>query len=209
MLSKLFANVNPTLLRNLVIFHTLIIALSNWLVNYKFNAFGFVLAYAAFTFPLVVVATDLTVRLVGKDTGRIVVGLSFIPAILASMIVIKLTGAPTHVALRIGAASGLAYLFSTLLDVYVFQYFREKYNQWWIAPTLSSVVATIIDTYTFFGAAFWRNIGSKFEHNWVEVATNHIIVKMVVSLCVILPAYGILLNYLQKRLQQTTEAQTN
>ena len=209
MFDKLFTSVNPTLLRKLVIFHTVIIALSNWLVNFKFQVAGFTLAYAAFTFPLVVVATDLTVRLVGKEMGRMVVGLSFIPAIIASILVILLSGAPTHVALRIGAASGIAYLLSTLLDVYVFQYFREKYQQWWIAPTLSSVVATIIDTYAFFGAAFWKNVGSKFEHNWPEVATNHILVKMVVSLCVILPAYGILLNYLQKRLQQNTEAQTN
>ena len=104
-----------------------------------------------------------------------------------------------HVALRIGVASGLAYLVSTMLDVYVFQYFRDRYNQWWIAPTLSSVAATVIDTYTFFGAAFWQNVGSKFEHNWVEVATNHIVVKMIVSLFVILPAYGILLSYLQKK----------
>lgn len=202
MFDKLFTSVNPTLLRNLVIFHTVIIALSNWLVNFKFQVAGFTLAYAAFTFPLVVVATDLTVRLVGKEMGRMVVGLSFIPAIIASILVILLSGAPTHVALRIGAASGIAYLLSTLLDVYVFQYFREKYQQWWIAPTLSSVVATIIDTYAFFGAAFWKNVGSKFEHNWPEVATNHILVKMVVSLCVILPAYGVLLNYLQKKLNK-------
>lgn len=208
MFTKSLSEVNPVLLRNLVIFHTVIIALSNWLVNFKFQVVGFTLAYAAFTFPLVVVATDLTVRLVGKELGRLVVGLSFIPAIIASVIVILLSGAPTHVAVRIGAASGIAYLLSTLLDVYVFQYFREKYQQWWIAPTLSSIVATIIDTYAFFGAAFWKNVGSKFEHNWPEVATNHILVKMVVSLCVILPAYGVLLSYLQKKLQRNTE-QTN
>jgi uncharacterized integral membrane protein (TIGR00697 family) len=209
MFTKLWSDANPILLRNLVIFHTLIIALSNWLVNFKFQALGFTLAYAAFTFPLVVVATDLTVRLVGKELGRLVVGVSFIPAIIASIIVISLSGAPTHVALRIGAASGIAYLLGTLLDVYVFQYFREKYQQWWIAPTFSSIVATIIDTYAFFGAAFWRNVGSKFEHTWPEVATNHIFVKMFVSLCVILPAYGVLLNYLQKRLQTKTETQPN
>ena len=205
MLSTLFTSVNPVLLRNLIIFHTLVIATSNWLVNYKFQIFNHTLAFAAFTFPLVVVATDLTVRLVGKELGRLVVGLSFIPAIIASILVIKLTGAPTYVALRIGAASGLAYLLSTLLDVYVFQYFREKFTQWWIAPTLSSIAATIIDTYAFFGAAFYKNVGSKFEHNWPEVATNHIVVKMVVSLCVILPAYGVLLNYLQKQISKQAE----
>lgn len=201
MLEKLLPGLDRSTAYKLVAFHTLIIALSNWLVTYKFVAFGHTLAYAAFTFPLVVVATDLTVRLIGKQMGRAVVGLSFIPAIIASILVIMATGAPTNVALRIGFASGFAYLVSTMLDVYVFQYFREKYQAWFIAPTLSSIFATIIDTYAFFGAAFWKNVGSKFEHNWPEVASNHIVVKMVVSLFVILPIYGILLNYLMKKVE--------
>lgn len=199
MLDRLLPGLDKSMAYKLVAFHTLIIAVSNWLVTYKFQFMGFTLAWAAFTFPLVVVASDLTVRMIGKEMGRAVVGLSFVPAIIASILVIIASGAPQHVAYRIGVASGVAYLVSTLLDVYVFQYFREKYQQWWIAPTLSSVVATVLDTYTFFAAAFYKNVGSKFEHNWPEVATNHIFVKMVVSLLVILPAYGVLLNYLQKR----------
>ena len=123
----------------------------------------------------------------------------------SSIGVVLLEGAPESVALRIGFASATAYLVGTLLDVYVFQYFRERYQQWWIAPTLSSIFATIIDTYAFFGAAFWKNVGSKFEHNWVDVATNHIVVKMVVSLLVILPAYGVLLNWLQKKLNNQAD----
>ena len=206
MLTKLFNNVDRSLAVRLVLFHTFIIALSNWLVTYKFTVFGHVLALAAFTFPLVVVASDLTVRMVGKEMGRLVVGLSFIPAIAASIAIIMISGAPQHVAIRIGIASGLAYLVSTLLDVYVFQYFREKYTQWWIAPTLSSVVATVLDTYTFFGAAFWKNVGSKFEHNWLDVATNHIVIKMFVSLLVILPAYGVLLNFMMKKINKLNQA---
>lgn len=209
MLDRLLAGVERSLAYKLMLAHIIIIAISNYIVQFKIDVFGHPLAIAAFTFPLVVVLTDLTVRMLGKQTGRAVISLAFIPAIIVSMAVVKLGGAPDSVAFRIGLGSGMAYFVSNLLDVYVFQYFREKYQQWWIAPTLSSVVATIIDTYAFFGAAFWKNVGSKFEHNWPEVATNHILVKMVVSLCVILPAYGILLNYLQKRLQQNTEAQTN
>lgn len=202
MLSRLLPGLDRSLALKLVAFHTFIIALSNWLVTYKLTIFGHPLAYAAFTFPLVVVATDLTVRLVGKEMGRAVVGLSFIPAILASVAVIAATGAPSSVALRIGFASGLAYLLSTMLDVYVFQYFREKYQAWFIAPTLSSVFATIIDTYAFFGAAFWQGADEFMRNNWHIVATNHIVVKMLVSLLVILPIYGILLNQLMRRLNR-------
>lgn len=201
MLDKLLPGMDRSLAFKLVAFHTFIIALSNWLVTFKFTIFGHPLAYAAFTFPLVVVATDLTVRLIGKEMGRAVVGLSFVPAIIVSILVIMATGAPTSVALRIGVASGLAYLISTLLDVYVFQYFREKYNAWFVAPTLSSIFATIIDTYTFFGAAFYKGADEFMRNNWHIVATNHIVTKIIVSLLVILPLYGILLNYLMNKLK--------
>lgn len=205
MISKLLAGVDKGLAYKLVAFHTFIIALSNWLVTFKFELFGHVLAAAAFTFPLVVVATDLTVRMIGKELGRAVVGLSFIPAIIASILVILWSGAPQHVALRIGFASGLAYLVSTLLDVYVFQYFREKFNQWWIAPTLSSVVSTFLDTYVFFFTAFAYGANEFMAANWHIVATNNSISKVIVSLLVILPAYGVLLNHLQKRLEKKEE----
>ena len=182
--------------------HIVIIAISNYIVQFKFDIFGHPLAAAAFTFPLVVVLTDLTVRLLGKQTGRAVINLAFIPAILVSIAVVKLGGAPDSVAFRIGLGSGLAYFLSNLLDVYVFQYFREKYKTWWIAPTLSSVVSTFIDTYVFFFAAFAYGANEFMAANWHIVATNNSISKVIVSLLVILPVYGILLNYLQGRVNK-------
>jgi uncharacterized PurR-regulated membrane protein YhhQ (DUF165 family) len=204
MLDRLFPGLDRSLALKLVGFHTFIIALSNWLVTFKFTIFDHTLAYAAFTFPLVVVATDLTVRLIGKDMGRAVVGLSFIPAIIASILVVYAGGAPASVAFRIGLGSGMAYLVSTMLDVYVFQYLREKYTAWFIAPALSSIISNIIDTYTFFGTAFAGGADEFMAANWHIVATNHIITKIIVSLLVILPAYGVLLNYIQKKLHTET-----
>jgi uncharacterized integral membrane protein (TIGR00697 family) len=200
MLDRFLPGVDRALVLKLVAFHTFVIAISNWLVQYKFGFFGHPIAVSAFTFPLVVVATDLTVRMVGKTTGRAVVALSFIPAIVASILVVLASGAPSSVALRIGFGSGLAYFIGTLLDVYVFQYFRERYNSWWIAPTLSSIVTTIVDTYTFFGTAFYKSANAFMAANWHIVATNHIIIKVLVGLLVIIPAYGVLLNYIQKKL---------
>ena len=200
MLDRFLPGVDRILVLKLVAFHTFVIAISNWLVQYKFGFFGHPIAVSAFTFPLVVVATDLTVRMVGKTTGRAVVALSFIPAIIASILVVLASGAPSSVALRIGFGSGLAYFIGTLLDVYVFQYFREKYNSWWIAPTLSSIVTTIVDTYTFFSTAFYNSANAFMAANWHIVATNHIIIKVLVGLLVVIPAYGVLLNYMQKKL---------
>jgi uncharacterized PurR-regulated membrane protein YhhQ (DUF165 family) len=162
--------------------------------------FGNPLSIAAFTFPLVVVLTDLTVRLLGKQTGRAVIALAFIPAIIVSILIVLAGGAPESVAFRIGLGSGMAYFVSNLLDVYVFQYFREKYQTWWIAPTLSSIVSTFIDTFTFFGVAFAGGADEFMRDNWHIVATNNSISKIIVSLIVILPAYGVVLNFMQKKI---------
>jgi len=200
MLDKILGGVDRNLAYKLMALHIIIIAISNYIVQFKINIFGNPLALAAFTFPLVVVLTDLTVRLLGKQTGRAVIALAFIPAILVSMLVVKLGGAPDSVAFRLGLGSGVAYFLSNLLDVYVFQYFREKYTSWWIAPTLSSIVSTFLDTYVFFFTAFAYGANEFMAANWHIVATNNSISKVLVSLLIILPAYGVLLNYLQKKL---------
>ena len=201
MFTKLLENVDKTLVRNLVILHTLVIAVSNYLVTIRFNVFPgadlplfgeFPLAAAAFTFPIVVVATDLTVRLVGKAAGRAVVAMAIIPAIVASVLVLLSLG-DEH-AYRVGIASGTAYAVGTMLDVYVFQHIREKYTDaWWLAPAVSTIAANIIDTYTFFYTAFY-------PAPWVSaVAFNNTLTKIVVGLIVFLPAYGMLLSYLRNK----------
>jgi uncharacterized PurR-regulated membrane protein YhhQ (DUF165 family) len=207
MFDRILAGVDRTLAYKLMLLHIIIIAVSNYIVQFKIDVFGNPLALAAFTFPLVVVLTDLTVRLLGKQTGRAVITLAFIPAVVVSMIVVKVGGAPDSVAIRIGLGSGVAYFLSNLLDVYVFQYFREKYNTWWIAPALSSIVSTFLDTYVFFFTAFAYGANEFMAANWHIVATNNSISKVIVSLLVILPAYGLLLNHLQHKMENKQEAE--
>jgi len=201
MLDRILQGADRALALKLMAAHVVIIALSNYIVQFKFNILGHPLAAAAFTFPLVVVLTDLTVRLIGKETGRAVINLAFIPAILVSMAVVKLGGAPDTVAVRIGLGSGIAYFISNLLDVYVFQYFRERFSSWWIAPALSCVVSTFIDTYVFFFTAFAYGANEFMAANWHIVATNNSWAKILVSLLVILPSYGLLLNWLQNKVK--------
>jgi uncharacterized PurR-regulated membrane protein YhhQ (DUF165 family) len=202
MLDKILNGVDRALAIKLMLFHIVVIAISNYLVQFKFELVGYPIAWAALTFPLVVVATDLTVRMVGKQMGRAVIALAFIPAIIVSMIVVYAGGAPSSVAMRIGLGSGVAYFLSNLLDVYVFQYIREKYATWWYAPAISAVVSTFLDTYVFFFTAFAYGANEFMAANWHIVATNNSISKVLVSLLVILPAYGLLLNQLQKRLNK-------
>jgi uncharacterized integral membrane protein (TIGR00697 family) len=202
MISKLLEGVDKMLVAKLVAFHTLVIAVSNYLVTHTFELAGHPLTYAAFTFPLVIVATDLTVRLLGKEVGRAVVAFSYIPAVVVSILVILLEGAPSSVAFRIGFASGTAYLIGTLLDVYVFQYVRERLTGWYWAPALSTVVANFIDTYTFFYVGFANGADQFMADNWHVVAWNQTLTKLVIGLVIFLPAYGVLLAYLKKRLQK-------
>jgi len=203
MFKTLLEGVDRALATKLVILHTLVIAVSNYLVTIRFDLFpgadlplfgSFPLAAAAFTFPIVVVATDLTVRMVGKEAGRVVVAMAIVPAIVASVLVLLALG-DEH-AYRVGIASGTAYAVGTMLDVYVFQHIREKYTEaWWAAPAISTVAANIIDTYTFFYTAFY-------PAPWVaDVAQNNTLTKIVVGLVVFLPAYGVLLSYLRNKFE--------
>jgi len=200
MLSKFFDGVDKMVVARLVLFHTAVIAISNYLVSINFDLFGHPLTAAAFTFPLVIVATDLTVRLIGKTAGRAVVALSYIPAVVVSVAVILWSGAPESVAYRIGFASGSAYLVGTMLDVYVFQWVRERFTAWFYAPALSMIAANFIDTYTFFYVGFANGADEFMAANWDTVALNQAITKLVIGWIVFLPAYGVLLNIIQKKI---------
>jgi queuosine precursor transporter len=195
-----FKDVDRSMLMKLVILHVAVIVVSNALVGIPVEIFGVKLTWAAFTFPLVVIATDLTVRLLGKQIARSTIAVAYPFAIIGSIAVVLLEGAPTSVALRIGFASATAYAIGTMLDVYVFQHIREKWsNNWWLAPAVSTVAANIIDTYTFFFTAFSGSANEYMAANWMEIAGSQTILKIFVGLIIFLPAYGVLLNHLQKK----------
>jgi hypothetical protein len=195
-----FKDVDRSMLLKLVILHVAVIVVSNALVGIPVEIFGVKLTWAAFTFPLVVIATDLTVRLLGKQIARSTIAVAYPFAIIGSIAVVLLEGAPTSVALRIGFASATAYAIGTMLDVYVFQHIREKWsNNWWLAPAVSTVAANIIDTYTFFFTAFSGSANEYMAANWMEIAGSQTVLKIFVGLIIFLPAYGVLLNQLQKK----------
>ena len=122
----MFKNVDKSMLLKLVALHVIVITVSNALVAIPVEILGVKLTWAAFTFPLVVIATDLTVRLLGKQIARQTIAAAYPLAIIGSIAVVLAEGAPTSVAVRIGFASATAYAIGTMLDVYVFQYIRES-----------------------------------------------------------------------------------
>jgi len=186
-----FENVNKKLLAGLVVLHLAIIALSNWAVQFGGTIWltDLQFTWGMFTFPFIVVATDLTVRLTDKYTARGVVAIAFIPAIIISSWI----ATP-----MIGFASAFAYLLGQFLDISVFQRIRERLtDMWWVAPAISTVFANILDTYAFFWAAFAYSDDPFMSANWLEIASVDVVFKIVISFVMFLPIYGMLLSYLR------------
>ena len=188
--------VDRSLLWKLVLTHLVIIAASNYIVQFSGMIFGYHFTWAMFIFPLVVIATDLTIRLTNKYQARMVVAIAFIPAIFISSYI----ATP-----MIGFASALAYLVGQLFDVSVFQKIREAFTErWWVAPAVSTFVANIVDTYLFFWAAFAHGNDEFMVANWLAIATVDVIFKIIVSFVMFLPIYGVLLRYLRTRMEVGT-----
>ena len=55
-------NLDRALVTKMAIFHIVVIALANYTVQFTGSFMGYHFTYAMFVFPLVILATDLTVR---------------------------------------------------------------------------------------------------------------------------------------------------
>ena len=193
-----------TALACLVAFHVLIVIASNYLVQLPFTLFGFHTTWGAFSFPFIFLASDLTVRLLGKDTARRVITRVMLPALLVSYGVSVLfqegafrgfeaLGQFNSFVLRISLASFAAYVLGQLLDIQVFDRLRQL-RQWWIAPCASMILGNLVDTFVFFSVAFWRSSNDFMAANWIEIAAVDYVIKVAICIMLFVPLYGMLLN---------------
>jgi uncharacterized PurR-regulated membrane protein YhhQ (DUF165 family) len=188
-----FMDLNRKLIAYLVLGHCFIIAISNYLVQFPINIFGLDYTIGTFTFPIIVLATDLTVRLSNATNARKVIGYAFIPAFIISYIFADF---------RIAIASVLAYSIGQLLDVFVFSKVRDRVGDdgfnlssyWYLAPVVSTFFAQLIDTYLFYGVAFYNSADDFMRENWDLIAFNDFILKLVVCYLAFLPIYVLILN---------------
>jgi uncharacterized integral membrane protein (TIGR00697 family) len=129
-----------------------LVVASNILV--QFVIAGGLLTWGAFTYPLTFLLIDLTNRSLGPRAARVVVLWGFVTGVLCSLIGSQLEIAPGVMAvpLRVAVASGMAFLAAQLLDVAIFNRFRDR--EWWRAPLTSTFVSSSLDTLIFFGLAF-------------------------------------------------------
>ena len=128
-------------LRWLVFFHILVIAASNYLVQFPFsvtlpNGFEVHSTWGALSFPFIFLATDLTVRIFGQSLARRIIFFVMFPALLVSYAfsVLFQEGAWTGWSalavfvmpvFRIALASFAAYAVGQILDIVVFNRLRQ------------------------------------------------------------------------------------
>ncbi|SDR28795.1 hypothetical protein SAMN04515695_4137 [Pseudovibrio sp. Tun.PSC04-5.I4] len=128
---------------------TVVVVASNYLVQFPVQGMigavnlADLLTWGAFTYPVAFLVTDLINRQFGPAAARKVVYAGFAVAVVLSVVL----ATP-----RIAIASGSAFLVAQLLDVTVFNRFRE--GRWWKAPVISSTLGTMLDTALFFSLAF-------------------------------------------------------
>jgi len=194
----------------LVLFHLVIIASSNYLVQIPFTVFGLHTTWGAFTFPFIFLATDLTVRIFGAGLARKIIFYVMLPSLVVSYLLsvvfyegqfqglAPLSELNMFVA-RIAIASFMAYLLGQIMDVHVFNRLRQM-KQWWVAPTASTLFGNALDTVAFFGIAFYQSPDPFMAQHWTEIALVDYGFKLVISLGLFVPMYGVLLNYLIRKL---------
>lgn len=196
----------------LVGFHILIVASSNYLVQFPITVFGFKATWGAFTFPFIFLATDLTVRLFGARLGRRIIFYAMFPALVVSYLITvgfrngNWLGFDSFLSFdlfvaRIAIASFSAYVVGQILDVFVFNKLRQ-HKQWWHAPLASGIFGNFMDTLVFFFIAFYKTSDTYLAENLVEIATVDYIFKITINALFFLPLYKVVLDQVTKRLQQ-------
>ena len=200
-------------LRWLVFFHILVIAASNYLVQFPFsvtlpNGFEVHSTWGALSFPFIFLATDLTVRIFGQSLARRIIFFVMFPALLVSYAfsVLFQEGAWTGWSalavfvmpvFRIALASFAAYV--------VFNRLRQL-KSWWIAPAASTFAGNAVDTVLFFSIAFAGSSDAFMAANWPHIAFVDYLFKLVIGTLFFLPAYGLILNILTRKLTTLHQA---
>tara|TARA_Y100000590_G_scaffold320853_1_gene363221 strand:+ start:533 stop:1120 length:588 start_codon:yes stop_codon:yes gene_type:complete len=168
----------------------LIVALSNYLVQFPINHFGLknILTYGAFSYPVAFLITDLTNRKYGKSSAKKIVYLGFLLGVFLTLYIS--TNYSDLISIRIAFGSGVAFLVAQLVDVHIFDKLRKKI--WFVAPLSSSLLGSTIDTFLFFSISFYGT-----SVNWITLSFGDLCVKVFVSLIMLIP-FRISISYIQE-----------
>ncbi len=171
-----------------------VVLVSNFLVQFPVNYLGLseILTYGAFSYPVAFLITDLANRSCGKIKARNIVFFGFIIGVAFTFYFREI------IPIRIAIGSGTAFLVAQLIDINIFDKFRNDLR-WYLAPLVSSLVGSTIDTFLFFSISFYGT-----GVPWVTLSFGDLSVKLFVALVMLIP-FRLLLNifredYLYKNL---------
>ena len=164
----------------------LIVVASNYLVQFPIQYFGLseILTYAAFSYPITFLITDLANRAYGKLVARKIVYIGFAIGLLLTLLVS--TNFSDVISIRIAIGSGVAFFIAQNLDVQIFDSLRKK--KWYVAPLTSSILGSATDTFLFFCIAFYAT-----GVPWITLALGDLTVKLLIALAMLIP-FRILIN---------------
>ena len=181
-----------------------------------FSGFDIKTTWGTFSFPLIFISTDLTVRLIGQREARILIGCVMLPALLLSYVISVVFAEGQYQGLsslliwnvdvaRIAFGSFAAYVLGQLMDIAVFARLRRT-GRWWYAPTASTFLGSLLDTFAFFAIAFWHCNDAFMSEFWVSIAWADYAVKLLVGVVMFVPLYGAILNLILRRIQRRLAA---
>lgn len=173
------------------------VVISNFLVQFPVDHFGLenLLTYAAFSYPITFLITDLANRKYGKFIARKIVYLGFFTGVLLTLYFS--TNFKDLISIRIAIGSGTAFLAAQLLDVHIFDILRRKI--WFIAPLVSSLIGSLVDTLLFFSISFYNT-----EMPWLSLAAGDFVVKLIMVALMLIP-----FKLLLKKIPDETKLFTN
>ena len=169
-----------SLFYKLAILMGLVVVLSNYLVQFPIQYFGLseILTYGAFSYPVTFLITDLANRAYGKLVARKMVYVGFLLGICLTLLVS--TNFSDLISVRIAIGSGVAFFIAQNLDVGIFDKLRKK--TWYVAPLISSIFGSIVDTFLFFSISFYAT-----GVPWTTLALGDLSVKLFIALSMLIP----------------------
>ena len=159
----------------------LVVISSNFLVQFPVNYYGLekILTYGAFSYPITFLITDLANRAYGKDSAKKIVYIGF--AIGISLTLFISTNFTDIISIRIAIGSGIAFFVAQNIDIQIFDRLRKN-RTWFVAPLVSSLFGSVVDTFLFFSISFYKS-----GVPWVTLAFGDLFVKMIVALAMLIP----------------------
>ena len=157
-----------------------VVTVSNYLVKFPVNYAGLqdLLTYGAFSYPIAFLITDLSNRRFGKKIAKKIVYLGFTLGVFLTFFFS--TNYSELISIRIALGSGIAFFVAQLIDVNIFDRLRKK--KWFVAPLISSLIGSSVDTFLFFSISFYGT-----GINWITLSFGDLSVKIFIALVMLVP----------------------